>query len=113
MQGGEESRNPAQVLAELLESSDALTRSLQVHSPHFLEYLEKRGQAIEALTQCSLSGDHRAPLIQALEGGRSAQAILRREREKIEGEIAALAQRRSLFRELGARSHPSGLDIKA
>ncbi len=113
MRGGEESRSPAPVLAELLESSDALTRSLLGHSPHFLEYLEKRGQAIEALTQCSLCGDHRAQLIQALEAGRSAQVILRREREKIESEIAALTQRKSLFRELGARPRPAGLDIQA
>lgn len=114
MRGGREGEPdvPA-LLAGLLESSDALAKSLSIHSPHFLEYLEKRRIALEALSRCRLSAGDQEALLKAFERGRSAQVILQRERERIEAEIAALCKKGELFGEPQRRARPQGLNVTA
>ena len=105
--------NTEQLIAELLESGEELARSLSVHSPHFLEYLERRGRAIDALAKCDLTEEARNGLLQALEQGHAAQDILRRERSKIDSELAVLSQKKAFFQNFHPAGHQAGLDIKA
>lgn len=107
MQGREAPNSPEQTIRELVESSEALAHSLSVHTPHFLEYLEKRSRAVQALAHCQLPPSAIDQLTQALEHGRSAELILRREREKIESEIRTLHQKKTFFHDLYSRNRRS------
>lgn len=112
MQGREIAEDADQAILDLVNSSEALTQALSVHSPHFLEYLERRGRAIDALAHQHLSTTVRTSLVQALEHGQAAQEMLRHERRKIDAELAALNQKRAFIPNSRSPVRHPGLDIR-